>query len=99
MASLNELAKKYAEQLKRVNRSQYVSELNKIKQKIDELHYEGTFRSLTDEDKDKICEGIKSEFVSSMHSFSRHGYGTFAESSNDELIKLIDMILKGHKNR
>lgn len=94
MATLEDFSKEYANRLKKVERSRRVSELKKIKKEIDSLYYERTGKRLTEEDKDKICEGIKSEFISCMRSFSR-GYGTLAESSNDEFVKLIEMILRG----
>lgn len=91
MATLNELAKRYAERLKTVDQRRCASEFNEIKREIDELHYERTFRSLTNDDKAKIYEGIKSELVSGMRGFSR---STLAECANDELMELIDKVLR-----
>ena len=91
MATINELAKKYAERLKTVDQNRCVSEFNEIKREIDELHYERTFKSLSDDDKAKIYEGIKSELAPSMRSFSR---GVLAECANDELMVLIDRVLR-----
>lgn len=91
MATLNELAKRYAERLKTVDRNRCTSEFNEIKREIDELHYERTFKSLTNDDKAKIYEGIKSELASGMLGFSR---GTLAECANDELMELIDKTLR-----
>ena len=39
MATINELAKKYAERLKTVDQNRCVSEFNEIKREIDELQY------------------------------------------------------------
>lgn len=96
MATLNELAKAYAERINSANIDERVEEFRKIQSEIDDLVYTSSRERLSDADKVEIYEKIKSELKTRTVGFSAPGKAMF-ECANDELMILIDTVINRHK--
>ena len=93
MATFEEWAKIYAERLNALEKNQQVAEFRKIESEIEDLVYTGTSIKLSNEDKAKIYEGIKSKLRIKTVGFSLPGRAMF-ECANDELMVLIDSVIR-----
>lgn len=93
MATFEELAKIYAERLNASVKEQQVARFREIESEIDGLVYTGTREKLSNEDKAKIYEGIKSKLRIKTVGFSLPGRAMF-ECANDELMVLIDSVIR-----
>lgn len=93
MATFEEWAKIYAERLNASVKEHQVAKFREIESEIEDLVYTGTGIKLSNEDKAKIYEGIKSKLRIKTVGFSLPGRAMF-ECANDELMVLIDSVIR-----
>ena len=97
MAKLNDLAKEYAERLRKAPREQRVAVFRSIQSEINDLVYSDTKEKISPEDKADIYESIKSEVREWLGIEAAYAAGAgkkiLLEHANDNLIDLINSII------
>lgn len=97
MSTIDDFAKSYVQRIRIASRDQRIKELQQIVQEIDKLRYEASNEVISDSDKLKIFEQIKTEY-SRSHFNDAFGWTTYS-ASNDNVEKLINTIIEKLKGR